>query len=705
MTIASVLQFRHRKDLPVILAAEGAECGLACLAMVARYHGHNVDLNSLRQRFPTSMAGSSLRGLMSVADRLDLSNRAVRAELEGVRQLTLPAILHWDLNHFVVLKTVGRKAIVIHDPAAGEVKLSWAEFSLHFTGVALELSPTPDFSALDDRHPLKLSDLWTRIEGVLPSLSTLLILSLALQIVVFAAPFQVQLVVDEAVMRGDKNLLLTIALAFGSLVVIQAALEWLRGWTLQVITSLASLQVMGSLVRHLLRLKAQYFEKRHVGDILSRMQSSRTIQDILTRGAVSALIDGLIALAASAILFIYSVQLALVAVAATLLNLFISMAFFPLVRKRSEEQLSAGAEEQSNLMENVRAATSIKLMGGEGSREATWRNLYTGYMNASIRLSKLTLTQGSLQTAVNGLQYVIILYLGAKTVLQGGGLSIGMLFAFLSFRQTFSDRANTLIGQFVQLRLIRLHLDRLSDIVQSDADPSQSFPLRDPAGAVSLQDVAFRYGETDRWVFRQLSLDVAPGEFLAITGSSGCGKTTLLKMLLGLIEPQEGKVTLDGQDATAERWRAWREHVGLVAQDDRLLSGSLADNIAFFDPDLSMERVIQAAVAAQIHDEIMRMPMQYLSLVGDMGSTLSGGQKQRVILARALYRMPKVLILDEGTANLDVKTEETVAELVSNLPMTRIIVAHRPALLRRAHRVLVLDKGGLSPGDKAAFTG
>lgn len=696
MTGLEPLIFGRRRSLPVIRAAEGAECGLACLAMVARYHGHNVDLNSLRQRFPTSMAGSSLRGLMSVADRLDLSNRAVRAELEGVRNLALPAILHWDLNHFVVLKSVTRAGMIIHDPAAGEVRLSRAEFSLHFTGVALELTPAPNFQSLDDRHPLKLSDLWTRVEGVLPSFTTLLVLSLALQVVVFAAPFQIQLVVDEAVLRGDRDLLLTLALAFGFLVVVQAILEWLRGWTLQVITSLASLQVMGSLVRHLLRLKAQYFEKRHVGDILSRMQSSRTIQDIITRGAVSALIDGLIALAASAILFVYSWKLAMVAMAATLLNLLLSLAFFPLMKRRSEEQLASGAEEQSNLMENVRAATSIKLMGGEGSREATWRNLYTGYMNASIKLARITLTQGSLQTAVNGLQYVIILYLGARTVLAGDGLSLGMLFAFMSFRQTFADRANALIGQFVQLRLIRLHLDRLSDIVQSDADPVDGVPASDIKGAISVEDAAFRYGETDRWVFKGLTFQIEPGEFVAITGPSGGGKTTLLKLLLGLIEPQEGKVILDQHDATPQRWRAWREHVGLVAQEDRLLSGSLADNIAFFDPDLDMERVISAAVAAQIHSEIMRLPMQYLSLVGDMGSTLSGGQKQRLILARALYRMPKILILDEGTANLDIKTEETIAELVANLPMTRIVVAHRPALLERAGRVLVLDQGILS---------
>jgi ATP-binding cassette subfamily B protein RaxB len=267
----------------------------------------------------------------------------------------------------------------------------------------------------------------------------------------------------------------------------------------------------------------------------------------------------------------------------------------------------------------------------------------------------------------------------------------------MSFRQTFTDRAMSLIGQAIQFRLLNLHIDRLSDIVLARPDVLMDGGSGGQVeGRIKARDVSFRYGDSDPWVIRDLSLTIEPGEFVAITGPSGCGKSTLIKLLLGLQPPTSGQLLIDGNPPTPQLWRAWRASVGFVAQDDRLLSGTIADNISFFDPDLNMDKVMEVAGAAMIHDDVRRMPMQYMSLIGDMGSALSGGQKQRILLARALYRDPKVLILDEGTANLDMATESVIADLIATLPITRIIVAHRPALIERAHRIIDISRDDLA---------
>lgn len=696
MNLPPELNFSRRRRLPVIQGAEAAECGLACMAMVARFHGHDVDLNGLRQRFSLSMSGATLRSLMGLAEPLGLAARALRVELSALGKVRLPAVLHWDLNHFVVLKSVKGDKVVVHDPAMGARTYSVAEVSNHFTGVVLELTPVDTFEKVTARAPIRLTSLWSRMTGFWSAFFQILGLSLALQVAVFAMPFQMQLVVDEAIFRADRDLLTVLAIGFGALVIVQASIEALRGWALQVFGHLLTFQMVGNIVRHLMRLPADWFEKRHVGDILSRIGSAGAIQDVLTQGVIAAIIDGLMALIAVVILFLYSPILAAIVVAAVALNLAITFAVFPALKARMEEQIIEGAREQSHMMETVRAATTIKIMGRESERESAWRNLYANVTNAAVSVGKYNISLGFTQGVVTGLQTVLVIYLGARAIIAGDGFSVGMLFAFLSFRQTFTDRATALINQAMQFRFLNLHLDRLSDIVTAEAEAGQSMaPPIQVRGGIEMNEVSFRYGSADPLTLDGINLTVAPGEFVAITGPSGGGKTTLMKLMLGLRTPGTGTIALDGQPATPELWRAWRERVGVVAQDDRLLSGTIADNIAFFDPDLDMARVQKAATSAQVHDDIARMPMQYLSLVGDMGSTLSGGQKQRVLLARALYRQPTILILDEGTANLDVETEELIAGLIDDLPITRIVVAHRPALLRRADRVLTVAENRL----------
>jgi len=470
MSVLDELNIRGRRRLPAILAAEAAECGLACMAMIARFHGHDVDLNGLRQRFSMSLAGATLRSVMSIADQLGFATRALRVELSAIGKVHLPAIVHWDLNHFVVLKSVGRNTITIHDPAFGVKVLSEAEFSKHFTGVVLELAPSERFQPLTARVPMKLTMLWSRLTGSWPALTQVILLSLALQIATFVMPFQMQLVVDEALAQSDKSLLTVIAVGFGALVLIQSLIEALRGWALRVFGHLLSFQLTGNLVRHVLRLPSDYFEKRHVGDIMSRLGAVKPIQDAITQGLVSSVIDGVMAMVAGVILFFYSPLLALIVIFALLINLALSLALFPMQRRKMEEEIRRKPKDQSHLMESVRAATTIKLMGREAEREMHLAQSPRGLDQRSIRRRKLQISQNLFQSIVTGLQNVIVIYVAASLILEAQGFSVGMLFSFLSFRQTFTDRTvRSSIRSFSFGSCACISI-RLADIVTTEAE-------------------------------------------------------------------------------------------------------------------------------------------------------------------------------------------------------------------------------------------
>jgi len=684
---------RHR--LPLVLQAESAECSLACIAMVAGYHGFEVDMNTLRRRYPISLRGARLKDMIGLSDQMGLSSRAVRLEISALRHMQCPAILHWNLNHFVVLRLANRRGVVIHDPAYGVRRISYAEVSKHFTGVALELTPSPSFQVKRDVRRLRITDLWTNVRGMGRALGQVFFISIILQLFALTLPLQIQLVVDEALTIHDTDLLLVVALSFVGVVLIHGLTEALRARMLSFFGAQLQLQLSGNLFHHLLRLPFRFFERRHIGDVISRFRSTERINEVFSHKLTAVVLDGLVSIATVTIMFVYDVRLALIALTFTALYATFRFSLLILLRRLTLEEISFGAREQTTFIETVRAIQSIRLFCAEPFRETTWRNQFADRVRARVRVADIEIVQEACKRLIMGFQGVALLYAGSTMVISGQ-LSIGMLLAFIAYSLEFQGRSTAFIQQLADFKLLSLHLDRLADIVHTPVELSSTAAhgsQRVLEGHLELRGVSFKYSDDEPLLLSQIDLEVEPGEFVAIAGASGCGKTTIFKILLGLIEPQEGDVLIDGLPLHTFGLSSHRRQIAAVMQDDQLLSGTIADNISFFDTTPDPDRIHESAMSACIHSDIVAMPMAYDSMIGDMGTMLSGGQKQRILLARALYRQPAVLLVDEGTAHLDVGTEQLVNKNLKTLDITRIVIAHRPDTLAAADRIVFMEHG------------
>lgn len=691
------LSFWRKSRLPVLLQTEATECGLACLCMVASYWGHTLDIASMRRRFSVSLKGVTLKGLMAMAQGLSLQTRPLKLDMQHLPDLKLPCVLHWDLNHFVVLKAITGSHALIHDPAVGERRMALADFSKHFTGVALELTPTAQFIKKQEVQEFSLLSLMGRVVGLKRGLTQLLLLGLALQVCALVAPFYMQWLVDEALLAADRDLITVLGCGFLMLVVVQTSIGAVRSWVTTVLATNLNFQWLGNAFAHLMKLPLPYFEKRHTGDIVSRFGSIQTIQHAMTTQFVEGVIDGVLVIGTLIMMLLYNVQLAAVACVAVLLYILLRWVIFSTLREATAEQIIHAARQQTHFMESVRGVQSVRLFDRSEERRSGWMNALADQFNAELRIAKLTVSYQTANTLLFSAERVIVIWLAALAVLDNK-FSVGMLFAFISYKDQFSERMASLVDKLFELRMMKLHGERVADIILTEAEQNlheAEIAAENITPSIEVRNLAFRYADSEPYVLKDLNLNIPAGQCIAVTGPSGCGKTTLMKLLLGLLEPTEGEILIGGVKLAHLGLANYRQLLGTVMQDDNLFAGSISDNICFFDPSPNQEQIMACAQLAAIHQEIMMMPMAYNTLVSDIGTGLSGGQKQRILLARALYKNPKLLVLDEATSHLDVWNEQAVNSAIKQIPLTRIIVAHRPETIAMAERVVVLQQGSI----------
>lgn len=689
---------RRPRRVPLRLQLSATECGLACLAMILSYYGRKTAVSECREMCGVGRDGLSADTLVRGARQYGLRVRAYSVQdMKLFRSMPLPAVVHWKFNHFVVVERWSPRKIELVDPANGRRIVSAEEFETHFTGVLLTFEPGPHFEKrlASDEAPWRyyLTHLFSA-PGLFGTLGQVLLASLFLQLVGLAFPVLTKVLVDDVLPFRLNNVVPFLGLGMLVIILAQAITGYLRATLLIYLRSRIDTRLMMNFFDHILSLPYSYFQQRSSGDLLMRLNSNVAMRELLTSQTVSTILDGGLVLVYLAIIFSQSLLFGALVSLIGLLQVTILLKTSKQIHHLAQQDLQAQSESQSYLVEALAGIATIKAAGAETHVFEHWTNLFFKHLNVSLKQAHfgvlVTTIMGSLRTFAP----LLLLWVGALSVLDGQ-MTLGTMLALNALATSFLIPLSSLVVTGQQFQVAGAHLERIIDVVSELPEQETQSVRAAPqlAGQIELKDVHFRYNQNAPYILRNISLQIEPGQKIAIVGETGSGKSTLARLILALYKPTAGQITYDGLTAVALNHRTLRRQFGVVLQESFLFNNSIRRNIALHNPDLPFSQVVQAASLAAIHDDIMAMPMGYETLVSEGGHGLSGGQRQRLSLARALAHHCTVLVLDEATSHLDAVTEARIYENLKTLDCTQFIIAHRLSTVRDADQIIVLHKG------------
>ncbi|MBA2525626.1 MAG: peptidase domain-containing ABC transporter [Pyrinomonadaceae bacterium] len=693
-----VYEPRRARRYPALLQLSETDCGAACLSMILRYYGKHVSINRLRDLANVSREGATLHSVAEAAESQGFHTRGIRASYDHLMKVELPAVAHWEGFHYIVLYEAGPDRVVVADPAIGLRKLSREEFEKGWTGYLLLLTPTPRLENVTESKTTfgRFLPLLKPYRGLL---FEIFLASLVLQLFGLATPIFTQVIVDKVLVHKSTSMLNILLIGMLLIAIFQTATMALRYYLLTHTTRRIDMQMVVNFYRHILSLPMRYFEERKVGDILKRFNENARIRDFLTGRALGVTLDCLMIFVYLALMFYYNAKLTLLALAFIPGYVILTLVVTPIFKRQFREAFEKEAEADSQMVESVTGVGTVKASAAE--RRIRWKleGLIVKSLNVQFRSALSGMATISIGNMLQTLNTLFLFWYGAHLVIDGE-LSVGQLVAFNLLVGSVTRPILSIVDLWREFQEINIALERLNDVFDAKAeeDPTKQSLINMPRirGHIKFDNVTFRYPtRPDRNALQNVTLEILPGQTIALVGRSGSGKTTFANMLLRLHQPNDGRISVDGYDLRQVALNSLRSQIGVVPQDVFLFSGTIRENIAFGDPDAPLEQVVGAAMLAGAHEFVSELPLGYETKIGERGQSLSGGQKQRIAIARALFKRPRILIFDEATSALDTESERAIQQNLDQIlkDRTTLIIAHRLSTVRNADMIVVMDRG------------